>query len=258
MKTKKLLTFTVLMLAILFLAGCGNSWRRIEGNGQVITELRTMPPFNEIVNDGEFNVYIEQDSVFEVSIEAESNLVPYIRTRVNGTTLHIDTRENLRDHYGMNLYITTPDVYAVTLNGSGLITSREMIITENLDLGISGSGNIDFDVEADLVRVGISGSGSADMNIFCDALVATITGSGDMYFHGLANRGDYRISGSGTIRADNMELNECYATISGSGSIYVTVLEYLEATISGSGSIYYYGDPSVSTNISGSGSVIKL
>lgn len=38
------LEFKALMLAISFLAGCGNSWRRIEGNGQVITELRTMPP----------------------------------------------------------------------------------------------------------------------------------------------------------------------------------------------------------------------
>lgn len=57
------------------------------------------------MNDGEFNVYIGQDSVFEVSIEAESNLVPYIRTRVNGTTLHIDTRENLRDHLRIGKHV---------------------------------------------------------------------------------------------------------------------------------------------------------
>jgi hypothetical protein len=257
MKTKTILSIAALLSILIFITGCGKQWFRVEGNGQVTTELRTLPDFNRVINEGSFHVYIEQDTVFEVLIEAESNLLPYIRTRVNGTTLIIDTKENLKAHSTMKLYIKTPVVAGVTLNGSGLIKSQELIITDDLELGLSGSGDIDFDVDGNEIKVGITGSGSADMNVYCNYLVATISGSGGMYFAGEANRGDYRISGSGTIRAENFQLKECYTNISGSGSMYVAVEDYLQAEISGSGSVFYYGDPSVSTNISGSGSVIK-
>lgn len=258
MKTKCISSLAIILALLTVFAGCDKTWRRIEGNGQVVTELRTLPPFDEIINEGEFHVYLEQDSVFEVFIEAESNLIPHIRTRINGAKLEIDTRENLREHYPMMLYIKTPHVNGIFLNGSGIIVGQDMIITDNLDLGISGSGNIDLDVDAsEEVRVGITGSGTADMTIFCEDLLATISGSGDMFLAGTANRGEYRISGSGTVRAQSLYLQECYARISGSGSMYVTVEQYLDAVISGSGSIYYYGNPSVNTSISGSGSVIK-
>jgi hypothetical protein len=257
MKTKTILSIAATLTILIFITGCGKYWFRIEGNGDFTSELRTMPQFSRVVNEGEFHVFIQQDSVFEVLIEAESNLLPYIRTRVNGTTLIIDTRENLRPHHPMKLYIKTPVVEGITLSGSGFIRSEEVIFTDNLDLGLTGSGDIEFDVEGKEIKVGITGSGSADMNVYCDYLVSTISGSGNMHFVGEAERGDYRISGSGSVRAENLLLKECYALISGSGNMYVSVEDYLEAEISGSGSIFYYGDPSVSANISGSGSVIK-
>ena len=79
-------------------SGC-TKMRSIEGNGSIITETRNSVSFNFVENRGSFNVYIVKDTVFYIDIEAESNLIPHIRTTVHGNTLEIDTRENLDNNF---------------------------------------------------------------------------------------------------------------------------------------------------------------
>jgi hypothetical protein len=257
MRIRTITPLIILATAVLLVAGCGKSWHRIEGNGNVVEEKRIMPQFVRVVNEGAFNVYIIQDTVSEIVIEAESNLIPHIRTLIKGNTLEIDTRDNLRPKFPINLYIKSKEFFGVALSGSGLIKGQDQITTPELELNLSGSGDIEVDVEADFVGVSISGSGSANMGVNANLLVASISGSGDMEFWGETDKGELSISGSGTFAAYSLVQEECKARISGSGDMFVNVQDYLDVTISGSGSVYYMGDPSVTTNITGSGSVIK-
>ena len=103
----------------------------INGNGQVATETRPMVSFDKIVNEGSFNVYITPDSIYQVMVEAESNLIPHIRTMVNGNALIIETRENLNNNYPMNIYVKSPKLNSIELHGSGLI-SLDSLKTEHL------------------------------------------------------------------------------------------------------------------------------
>jgi hypothetical protein len=64
------------------------------------------------------------------------------------------------------------------------------------------------------------------------------------------------ISGSGKIKALHLEQDECSASISGSGDMYVFVYDFLDANITGSGNIFYRGNPRINVKISGSGSLI--
>lgn len=255
MKTGKPILL-VLTAALLIMAGCGKSAIRIKGNGNVVSETRALASFNMIENEGAFDVYIIQDSVSEVTIEAESNLIGYIRTEVQGNTLSVYTKENLKTHYMIKLYIHTPDVNSVRLSGSGLIDLGS-VFTENLEVILSGSGDIRGSVNADYVRVGINGSGTANMGLMCNELHTSISGSGDMYFSGQAVMAYFNISGSGSIRSYELQLENCYADISGSGDMFVNVSGLLDVKISGSGSVHYIGYPEIYTNISGSGSVIN-
>jgi len=238
------------------MAGCHKSGFRIKGNGDVTTETRSMPEFNIVVNEGSFEVYIIQDSISEVKIEAESNLISSIRTNVNGTTLLIDTRDNLKNTKPMKLYIRTPDVNGVKLSGSGIIDLGD-VYTDNLNVELSGSGDIRGSVNAGQVSISINGSGSADVSVHCSTIESNISGSGDMYFAGNATTAHFNISGSGTVKAYNLELINCYTNISGSGNMYVNVSDLLDVKISGSGSVYYIGNPQITTNITGSGNVIS-
>jgi glycyl-tRNA synthetase (class II) len=207
---------SAIMTAVLF-TGCYDHWHKIEGNYDVVTETRSLHEFDRVINEGEFDVYIIQDGLSEVEIEAESNLISHIRTDVDGDVLKIDTKDNLQPNYTIKVYVHTTNIQEVKLSGSGLIHVAD-VTTGDLELGISGSG--------------------------------------EMELWGVADRGDFDISGSGTIHAYELQLQECYANISGSGDMQVTVQDYLNVRISGSGSVYYMGNPIIESNISGSGDII--
>ena len=68
----------------------------IEGNGIPRTETRDSEGFNEISSSGDFIVSITPGNAYSVEVTAESNLLPYISTNVDGKTLRIRTSEYIR------------------------------------------------------------------------------------------------------------------------------------------------------------------
>lgn len=248
-------TMFMVLAASLYLAGCTKSWHRIEGNRNVIVETRAVPSFQKVYNTGIFDVHIIQSDYYEVVMEAESNLLPFIRTRVSGNNLYVETKDNLKPNYPIKVFVYTPTVEEVKLSGSGLIYSDSLFV-DQFGVILSGSGRIDMVVFGSEVYTEISGSGSAWMYVETDLLEARIIGSGDMQFSGYADRADYVLSGSGSIRSYDLPVNECYTKTSGSGDMYVNVSNYLDVNISGSGNVYYIGTPMLNVKISGSGKVI--
>jgi hypothetical protein len=229
----------LLMLSVMITGGCIKDLNCIDGNGNATNETRTMSPFHEVVCNGSFDVTVLPGTNYEVVVDAESNLIHYIRTSVAGGRLYLDTENNHCINNSIPVIITvyTPVVDGLDLNGSGSIWASGLYV-DNLYLNISGSGNIEVNADASHLDASISGSGSMDINGVCET-------------------SDLSVSGSGNIHAYGMMQDGCQATISGSGNIYVNVNQMLDGKISGSGNIYYKGNPMVYQDISGSGRIIK-
>jgi len=252
---KHLIIINILAVIILLTPAC-SKYPKIEGNGQMAIETRQLVSFNKIDNTGTFNVYIKQDSVFSVTIQAESNLVPHVRTIINGNTLKIDTRENLKENYPVNVFVSTPVIEGAYLSGSGFV-SLDSLDTDYLEIALSGSGKIQGYTETNSLVVKISGSGIIDLASYTNTSDIRISGSGDIYLTGASSSGSFSISGSGQIKSSGFSQNECVAKISGSGDMFLNVSDFLDVTIAGSGSIYYIGNPSTNVKITGSGQLIK-
>lgn len=252
---KYILIISILSVTLIWSAGC-KKYPYINGNGQITTEQRQLVSFNQIENSGTFNVYIKQDSVFTATVEAESNLIPYVRTLVNGNTLEIDTRENLRENYPINVYVTSPTVQNVKLSGSGYVL-MDSLDTDYLEVVLSGSGQMDGYATTNSLTAKISGSGNINLEAYTNTSDIRISGSGDINLTGESGSGSCTISGSGQINSYSFTQDECYAKISGSGNMFLNVVDYLDVIISGSGNIYYIGDPSITVSITGSGQLIK-
>jgi hypothetical protein len=237
MKTSGLLLFSSALFCLIYLTSC-IGFHTIDGNGNITTENRTLNTFSKVKSEGSFEVYISQDSVQSVTVEAESNLLPYIETDVSGSVLLIRIREhrNIDNHEPIKIYVKSPMVEGIDLSGSGLISCDSMI-TPNMDLHLSGSGKMNVIATTNKIDAHISGSGGI-----------TISGS--------SNESDFNIDGSGNIHAYDLKQDTCYADISGSGDMYLNVNKFLDVKISGSGKVHYIGNPSVNTFITGSGAVI--
>lgn len=255
MKSKNILILGLLIIISITYSGC-SKLNTTDGNHHLMTESRQLVPFTKVINEGEFNVIIVAGENTEAIVEAESNIIPLIRTIVNGNTLIVDSRENLQPNLPINIYLTTPIIDAIKLSGSGTIAA-DTLIGDNVEIVLSGSGNINTNVYSGMLNVDLSGSGDLWLNVESQMTYAKISGSGNMNFSGTSGEGDFNISGSGKIYSYDLILNKLDANISGSGNMFVNVIDYLKVKISGSGSVYYQGSPTLNVNITGSGSVIN-
>jgi len=239
MTTKQLFGFIILIISTFYLTSC-DEWydERIDGNGTVVELERSISSFNELISIGNFDVYLTMADSTSLRIEAEENLLPYIITKVSGDKFYVEVKDrySLDNNEPMNIYLTTPNLEEAILAGSGKIEC-DSITSNYLDLKITGSGRIDFD------------------NVDVQDLGLEIAGSGDILLTGLADNGDFEITGSGSIRSLDLIQEECEARIVGSGNMYILVNDYLKAVITGSGNIYYAGHPIVDEYISGTGDV---
>jgi len=239
MKTKILLF--VLISSLLF--SCRNEYFDIGcifGNEEITSETRDLNYFEGVSLSGSFEVYLTQEDKSEILIETDENLFEHIKTRITGDILYVETKNFrcIRPSETVKVFISTPDIREINLSGSGLIVCDTL--------------------SSDRLYVRISGSGDVELNINVDEFEAKISGSGEMDLTGVASETDIKISGSGEINARDLYSQACFINISGSGDARISVEDYLDVNISGSGSVYYYGDPELSVSISGSGKMIKM
>lgn len=211
----------------------------IEGNGIQRTEQRSNEGFNEIASDGDYEVHITPGSTYSVQVTAESNLLPYISTHVDRNKLKIRTTglHSLRETLPIEIYITTPSLKGVSVSGSGFIETGSFL-SDDFYANVSGSGDIHIKVNCNKIDTNISGSGSVSIS-------------------GQTDHTRFVVSGSGKIKSYNLVQNDCDATISGSGDMFVNVSGSIDAHISGSGKVYYINHPAIHTSISGSGGVVN-
>ena len=237
MKTTKVNTLAASLLLLFSTTSCVDELF-IEGNGVQRTEERSDEGFDEIATSGDFEVHVTPGRTYSVEITAESNLLPYISTNVDGRKLKIRTTgiHSLRQSFPIEIYITTPVLNGISISGSGFIETGSFL--------------------SDDFYANVSGSGDIITNMSCDKIEANVSGSGTITISGEADYTHFVISGSGKIKTYNLEQNDCDAIISGSGDMFVNAGRSIDARISGSGKVFYINYPVIHTSISGSGKVV--
>ena len=186
----------------------------------VMSEARDVSGFNEVELKGVGNLSLEQTGSESLTVEAEEDVLPKIRTEVENKRLIISPERNT------SINTTKPINY-------------KLAVKDLNSLEVSGSGNVEAE----------------DINT--DELAVTIGGAGDVEIRGSADSQEVEISGSGEYKAGDLESKEANIDVRGSGLATVNVSDELEAGVSGSGSVEYIGDPMVQQEVSGAGEVRK-
>lgn len=218
-----------------------NSCTVITAQNGGYSEQRTVSEFKAVVTGGSEDLFVTQGSTQKVRIEGDEDAIKDINTYVRNGVLYIEHKSRWNRSYAQTrVYVTMKGINGLKLAGSGNIIGETPIATDELELSISGSGNIKLDVTASEIQSGISGSGNIKLS-------------------GKTVDNNLKISGSGDVNALDLKAENCAVHISGAGDAKVYVSKKLDVKVSGSGSIRYAGDPDkVNTSVSGSGSVQKI
>lgn len=207
-------------------------------------ETRDVQDFDEIVVRISGKVYIKQGNKNEVILEGDERSLERIETEVRGGRLSIGTSNgrrwsSSRSTGRINVYITVKELNGVSVSGSGDIIGQSVFKSDDFSASISGSGDIELEIDAKNVS-------------------ARISGSGNMELSGSAEYAKLGMSGSGKYLAEDMKVDDYEISISGSGKSSVNAQENLDVRISGSGSVYYKGRPAVNSSVAGSGKVRRI
>lgn len=222
-------TYTILLAAVFFVS-CKkeNRYDCVKGTGVDITETRNHIEFDKLYVEGNVNVFLTQDSIFEVKVEAGKKIIDLIKTEVRDNTLYIkdDNRCKWTRSYKrvINVYIKMPIITYITSGGTGNIKGENSITTSEIDIRTKASGNVDLMIDNKRVTTHMHGSGDV-----------TLTGkTGD---HGCD------IGGAAFLQCKSLKTNFTYIRTHTSGNSYVTAYNKVECHIIDLGDVFCYGNP---------------
>jgi Putative auto-transporter adhesin, head GIN domain len=195
-------------------------------SGNRNAEDRSIESFDRIDISGHFDIYLKKGDKPSLKVEARYLDLDEIITRVSGNTLRIEsTKRNFRDGEKGIIYITyASPIRSIDMSGAGNIVGESTLEGEDLDIELSGAGNIELDIDVKTLDLDLSGAGNLDIV-------------------GKAKRAEVSVSGAGNFRGYKLICEEMEIRLSGVGKAEVHATETLYAEASGIGKIRYRGEP---------------
>lgn len=215
---KNIMNTRIVWAASLLLAftACGAD----SNNHPALPEDVATKGFERIVADGNFDIYYVQTN--ETSVDMRGGDVSHIKMNCDGNTLHFYvTGEGSNDSDNVDIYVTSPILKGITMNGSGDFESENPIHTDNMEIRVNnegdvmmrsldcnecdakttGEGDIDIDrISAKHLIAETTNEGAIDLqNANIDHAECTIRGDGDIDIDGHVGHCDKHTYGTGTI-----------------------------------------------------------
>ncbi len=221
-RSKNLLFFGM-SFVVAFMFGCAKddtvvNNNQIIGSGRIVSQVRTIGTFSGIQVTNFAKVIITQDTVEQLRIESDDNIIDHVLTSVNGGILMVGLDNGSYNNVTVNVYTSMKTIKRLESVGTAEFSTTNPIQT--------------------------------------DSILCRITGAGTITLVGTATFEQVEIIGAGSIHNFDLVATRCVTTISGSGTIEVNVTSRLDAIIAGTGSIVYAGNPqTVQQLVSGVGSI---
>lgn len=239
-----LVRITIALVLALFLSSCGfdlnfgDFGAGKKGNGSVVEENREVTAdFTAIHASEGIDVYVTQANDFNISVEADDNIIDLIGTEIKNGKLKIHAVENI-GRATKKVFVSLPEVTSLLSSSGAHLTAQNKITASNLILDASSGAHINAETRVENLE--IDASSGANIEVSGSATEVYVDGS----------------SGA-NIRGKNLMVTECKADASSGANINLNVSKSLTANASSGGNISYSGDAEVTRNKSVSGNVSK-
>lgn len=241
---RKLLLMTFMVVAFIASATAKTGNKSL---AKTTVRLPLLTGFKQIANATFADIDYRQRKEWSVEVTGPEYLVELISAQVTGDRLDIKfTKNNVRkpggDKYKLRLTVSSPELKACTLRGSGDFEAHSDISTDCLTMKVEGSGDIDLrGVSARTLEIWIKGSGDVETER-CD----------------IGERLLLSVEGSGDIDVKAKTVTNVKATVAGSGDIDIDLdrCETADLLTRGSGDIKFRGQVrQTNTSVHGSGEI---
>ncbi|MBO0356564.1 DUF2807 domain-containing protein [Hymenobacter sp. BT186] len=218
----------------------------LKSAGDVTTERRDLPAFEELTALDNVNITLVQDADTYAEVRTGANLQSDLKLEVRGNRLEISNEStcNWARSYSVPHEVTlhVPKLTDIALNGQGNITGQGQFQADTLYLHLKGAGDYDLDLRSQYLWI-------------------------DQY-----ELGDYRLRGQtdqlllsggglGRFFGTDLRTNSCYVGLSpyADGAIHINAASSFTGIHAGTSTIYYSGNPAtIEVQITGRGKLVRI
>jgi hypothetical protein len=231
-------TFPSVAIATAMLAaGCSAG---LLGSGRIVSQTRPVAGASAVSLAGVGDLTIVQGEPESLVIEAEDNILPHIRTKVDDGLLEISEEGSVSPTKPIYFKLTISHLSKIISSGAGSVQSDKFSSPGLLDLRVEGAGKVKLS------------------QLECETLKVVLSGAGDVKLQGRTRTQDVDLTGAANYVADDLRTQSTKLVISGAGHAKVWAMGELDVNISGTGDVDYYGTPQIKKQIEGVGSLHSL
>jgi hypothetical protein len=252
-----------IILSVLFgmMTSCisSQSFKSVKGSGPSIAKDFQVSNFHGIDVSNGFDVVLVQGNSEGLTLTVQDNLLEYITVTVDQGILKIYSDKNIMATQPMKARITFKDINNLKVSGGGDVISETTLSVQKMDIGLSGGGDIAFNLNTDELKCGISGGGDLKIDGNIKNYNLDLTGGGNVRsVINVATTIDCRVSGGGDVRITSKgKTSDAKIDISGGGDLTMELnADRLKCSLSGGGDVTLSGQAgNVNISLNGGGDV---
>ena len=165
-------------IIILFFSACNLNYKK--GNGNIEEVEISVRDFQKLNIGGIYNVVLIQSDENKVTIATDENLQNFINTEVFNGTLNINNVHTLKSSEGIDVKIFYKELNQIYSSGASNIEHEGIIVSDKLNLTLSGTGAVDLEVNAIRIEINLTGAGIITLAGETDSLETHISGAGGL------------------------------------------------------------------------------
>jgi len=235
-KAAAYLRLTFATAIVLFLASC--EFRGVEGSGNVTTENRPVTgDFTSIDASHGLDIIVEQSDKLSITVEADDNVQPHIKTKIENGVLIITSNINSYSNATKTITVQLPVIHNLEVSSGASLKSRNTLKSKAIYVKSSSGSEADVTIEAEKATCETSSGGNINIDGKAISLEAAAS------------------SGS-VLDAERLLSNDVIASGSSGSSIDVHPLLSLNADASSGSNINYHNTPkSLKKNANSGGNI---
>ena len=211
-------------------------WFGEKGNGNIKEEQRQVGEFSGVEVGGGVHVDITVGSERRVTVTADENLLPLIKTKLKRGVLQLEREVEIRPSRPIKLTVVTPTLERIGASG-GVIMNAQIAPSKRFAVDGSGGAKIDLrGVDTDQLDVDLSGG--------VEAKIA-----------GKARAARLELSGGVVLDAQGLDVETAKIDASGGVDARLAVSRAITGEASGGVSVRLKGRPSIDVDTSGASAI---
>lgn len=212
----------------------------VKGNGNVTTTDRALTgDFNAIEVSRGLDVYLTQDEMESIRVQADENLQNIITVEIENGVLNISAEDNISSAASKKVMVNFKTIERISSSSGSDVVSTHTIIADELKIYTSSGSDVELEVEVE--------------HLICES-----SSGSDIKLSGTTNTFRAEASSGSDIKAAKLKAIKTTANANSGADITVNTSKELTAKANSGGDIKYYGNPEkVEKSDSPSGNIRK-